>query len=192
MPNIVDLLGKLDKRTLAREIGSVHDDARSQYRVSRTTVRDYDEFIALIGDYFNYHYCKCFRAVRVDRHVAIARAREVIENAYRRRHGDFWTAFSDASEGTNGGVGAVLDAIADSLKEEHEREYVAGVLVEYIPSTSFERRVDMVRQFFRYCGHELPASVRLDQPERYARYLERMILAYVKGRSEVLERLEEA
>jgi hypothetical protein len=191
MPSIVDLLSELDKITLAREIASLHDEARVQYRY-RTTVRDYDEFIALIGDYFNYHYCKCFRAVRVDRYVAIERAKEAIEKVYGRRHGDFSSAFLDASEGTNGGVGAVLDAIADSLKEDHEREYVAGVLAEYIPSTSTERRVDMVRQFFHYCGHELPASIRLDQPERYARHLERMILAYVKGRSEVLERLEEA
>lgn len=192
MANIVDILRDLDRRTIAREIGNVHDEARSQYRYLKTTVRDYDEFIDLIGDYFNYHYCTCFSTIRVDRYVAIARAKDAIEAMYRRRNGDFWSAFADASQGTNGGVGAVLDAIADFLKEEHEREYVAGVLAEYIPSTAFERRVDMVRQFFRYCGHELPASIRVDQPERYAPHLERMIVAYVKGRSEVLERLDKA
>ena len=54
---------------------------------------------------------------------ATGKAKEIVEQEYRRRQGDIVTAYNNAHDGTNGGLRAILDIIAEKLKAEgHEIE----------------------------------------------------------------------
>ena len=59
MGNIDALLDALDERTIAREIGLRHDEARMRYRLDSNTVSDFDQFSSTIADYYNNHFTEC-------------------------------------------------------------------------------------------------------------------------------------
>ena len=78
---------------------------------------------------------------------AYGRAKELLEREYRKRNGDIVSAFNDACDGTNGGLRAVLDAIADGLKAEVIERYITDVFDRYVAPNSWESKVDIIRQF---------------------------------------------
>lgn len=176
------LLDALDERTIAQRVGLVHDEARLNYRLASNTVRDFDEFAQVIGEYYNYHFACCSsRGGRLSEAEATGRAKDLVVKAYRRQHGDISSAFNDAHEGTNGGLRAILDAIAELLKEEAVEHYTRDQFDRHVAPNSWEDQVEIIREFVRECGSFLGSSIRPDQPERYARNYEDLIRSYVQA-----------
>ena len=91
------------------------------------------------------------------------------------------TAFNNAHDGTRGGLRVVLDKIAEALKAEAVRRYTRDVLERHVTPNSWERKVEIIRQFIARCGVDLSGSLRTDQPERYAQDYQTLIRAYVDG-----------
>jgi len=183
MSRIDSLLLALDERTIAQRIGIRHDEARMRYHLRSNTVRDFDQFGAVIADYYDHHYTSCVsNGGRLAPSEAYGRAKELLENEYRkRRRGDIVSAFNDAHDGTNGGMRVVLDVIAESLKAEVIERYVSDVFDRHVTPNSWEQKVDIIRQFISWCGHILPSSVAASQPERYAQNYGELIRVYVQG-----------
>lgn len=182
MPNIDTLLMELDERNLARRVSVPHDNARVNYRLHSNTVSSFDEFMRIIGDYFNYHFGACVSVGgRMSSTEAGGRAREIIEKDYRRRNGDIMTAFNNAADGTNGGLRVVLDTIADGLKAESLERCIEDAFDRHVAPNSWEQKVEIIRQFISRCGAYLSSSIRADQPERYARDYKELIRSYVQG-----------
>ena len=59
MPHIESLLMELDERNLARKVGLEHDNARISFPLHSNTVSSFDEFMQVIGEYYNYHFSRC-------------------------------------------------------------------------------------------------------------------------------------
>ena len=153
-----------------------------QYPLRSNTVRDFDEFTNLIGDYYNYHFTKCVSSGgSLSKVEASGRAKEILEGEYRRRGGNITTAFNDAHEGTNGGMRAILDLLSERLKAESVQRYVRDVFDREVAPNSWEDKVEIIRQFISQCGMQLSSSVRADQPERYAHDFEALIRSYVQA-----------
>jgi len=182
MGNINALLDALDERTIAKEIGIPNDEARMQYRLDSNTVSSFDRFSDLIADYYNYHFTRCVSGGgRLSASEAGGRAKELIEREYRKRGGDIVSAFNNAQGGTNGGVMAVLDMIAEGIKTESVERYIRSMFDCHVTPNSWDEKVDIIRQFIRHCGGQLSGDVRSAQPEAYASNYEQLIRSYING-----------
>ncbi len=182
MATIDSLLLALDERTIAQRIGIPHDEKRMRYHLESNTVRDFDQFSALIGDYYNYHYTTCVsNGGELAPSVATSKAKGLLDNAYRRRRGDIVSAFNDAHDGTNGGMRVILDLIAEGLKAEVVEDYVRDVFDRHVAPSSWEQKVEMIRQFISLYGNVLSSSVASNQPERYAHDYNGLIRSFVEG-----------
>ena len=174
------LISELDERNIARRIGIKHDEARMSFALLNNTVRDFNEFNRLIGDYCNHHFSMCISpGGRFSEAQATSWGKELIEREYRRRGGDIVSAYNDAHDGTNGGVRAVLDIIAEGLKAESVERFIRDTLDRYVAPNSWDTKVEIIRQFIEYCGVHLSNSIRRDQPERYAQNYQELIRSYV-------------
>jgi hypothetical protein len=193
MASIENLLAELDERTIAQRIGVQHDEARMQYQLRSNTVESFDEFNRIISDYYNHHFTTCVsRGGSLPLSEASGRAKELLEQEYRRRNGDVVMAYNDAHDGTNGGLRVVLDMIAEAIKAESIERYTRDVFDRYVTPNSWEQKVEIIRQFIAQCGVSLSSSIRTDQPERYASNYQELIRAYVsalQGTSSIFRRL---
>ncbi len=182
MGSLQGLLAELDETAIAKNVAIPHDEARMRYSLMRNTVQDYSEFVDVISTYYNYHVSECVaHGGFVSRTEASGRAKEILQQEYRRVGGDINTAYNDAHDGTNGGLRIVLDRLADRLKAEAVERYVRDAFDRHVEPVSWEQKVDIMRQVLARYNHEFPSSIRMDQPERYASNYEEIIRAVVEG-----------
>jgi len=182
MGNIDALLDALDERTIAREIGLRHDEARMRYRLDSNTVSDFDQFSSTIADYYNHHFTECVSGGgSLSLAEAGGRAKEILDRAYRRRGGDITSAFNNAHDGTDGGMRAVLDIICEGIKAESVERYIRDMFDRHVAPNSWDDKVDIIRQFISNCGAQLSASIRASQPEAYAQNFEELIRSYTNA-----------
>ena len=106
MASIHSLLAALDERTIAQRIGIANDETRMRYPLRSNTVRSFDEFSNVIGDYYNYHFTSCVSGGgSLSRAEAAGRAKEILEREYRRQSGgDIVGAFNDAHDRIRGAI----------------------------------------------------------------------------------------
>jgi hypothetical protein len=190
---IDSILSELDERHIAQQVAIPHDEARLSYVLSRNTVSDFREFERIIGDYYNHHFTRCVsRGGTLSSSDAVGRAKEILESEYRRRGGDIVSAYNDAHDGTNGGLRTILDILANHLKLETVERHIRGVFDRYVQPNSWPDKVDIMEQFLARAAQHLSPSIRLDEPERYARDYQDLIRAYVEAlqtTSSILRRL---
>ncbi len=185
MGSLEGLLAEMDELAIARAVGVHHDEARMQYSLSKNTVDSFQEFTDVIADYYNYHVSKCVvHGGFLSRSESAGRAKEMLEQEYRRQRGNLTTAYNDAHDGTNGGLRVVLDRIAEQLKAESVERHIRDAFDRFVDPTAWEQKVGIIKQFIARFGHMLSSSIRADQPERYAQNYEELIREYV----EVLKR----
>ena len=191
--SVQSLLSEIDERSIARRVGISHDEARMRYPLSSNTVRNFDEFTHTIGDYYNKHFSSCVSyGGYMSNSEASGRAKELLEQEYRKRGGDIVMVYNDAHDGTNGGMRAVLDIIAEGLKAQSVERHIRDAFDRYVAPNSWERKVDIIRQFISYCGTYLSSAIHAHQPERYAQNYQELIRSYVdalKGTSSIFRRL---
>ena len=181
MPSIEALLSDLDERTIAQRVGIAHDEARMNYRPRSNTVRRYDEFTDLIGDYVQYHYSRCIsHGGHLSRAESAGRGKEMINQELRRQGGDVVSCFRDCHDGVNGGVRHCLDVLCESMKADAVEYYTRHTFDLHLPPDNWGLRVRMVGQFIQRCGVALP-GIDPSTPERYARDLEELIRAFLRG-----------
>jgi len=174
------LLEMLDEQGIARNVSIPHDEARMRYSLRKNTVSNFEEFTGVITDYYNHHVSQCvMHGGYLSRTEAAGRAKQILEQEYRRQGGTIVTAFNDSHDGTNGGLRVVLDRIAESLKTESVERYIREAFDRYVEPNSWEQKVDIMRQFIARFGHLLSSSIRANQPERYAQNYEELIRSYV-------------
>jgi hypothetical protein len=178
--SIDGLMAELEERTMAQRVAIPHDEARMRYPLHSNIIANFHEFNWVIGDYFNHHFTTCVsNGGRLSAAEAAGRAKEILEQEYRRRGGDIVMAYNDAHDGTNGGMRLVLDTIAEGLKAESVERYVRDAFDRYVAPNSWEQKVAIIRQFIARCGVHLASSIRPDQPERYAQNYQELINSYV-------------
>jgi hypothetical protein len=182
MVSIEALLEELEERMIAKKVGIPNDEARISFALKKNTVDNFDEFSRIIGDYYNHHFTQCVsRGGSLSTSEATGRAKEILEREYRRRAGDVVTAFNDAHDGTNGGLRVALDTIAESIKAESVERYIRDVFDRHVTPNSWDKKVEIVRQFINQNRAVFGSSINQDQPERYAQNYQELIRSYVNG-----------
>ncbi len=170
MNELEQILRALDERELNLAVGRKHDEVRMRYPLQRVTVEDFREFEQIIGDYYAHHFGACVApGARLPPHEAQARAKQLIEDEYRRTRGQTLNnACDDAMEGREGGMRKLLDILCDGLKRESEANYAAGVFDRFVVPNRFADKVELIRQLIGRFSGILPASVVHGQPEEFA------------------------
>ena len=181
MAMINSILAALDERHIAQQVGLHHDEVRMSYRLDRNTVRSFDEFSAILADYLNYHFAATSNGGTLPRHQAASQAKQYVEREYRRHDSDIVGAFNDARDGTNGGMRAILDTIAQALKSEAIEQYVRDVFDRHVAPSDWDTKMEIIRQFIAQSGPNLASSIRADQPERYAHNYQELIQSYARA-----------
>lgn len=182
MVSIEALLKEIDERVIAKKVGIPNDEARISFDIKKNTVGNFDEFSRIIGDYYNHHFTQCVsRGGSLSTSEASGRAKEILDREYRRRDGDVVTAFNDSHDGTNGGLRVVLDTIADSIKAESVERYIRDVFDRHVTPNSWDKKVEIIRQFIYQTSVDIGSSINKDQPERYAQNYQELIRSYVNG-----------
>ena len=182
MVDIRALLRDLEETTIAERVGRLHDEARARYALLSLTVPNIQDFYDVIGDYYNYHFMECVsHGGHLSRGEAIARAREILEQHYKRHGGNITTAFNDAHYGTNAGLYQSLNIISDALKSEAVEHYVRNVFDHYVAPNRWPDKVEIVRQLLAHFRDILPASIQAEEPERFAQDYQELIHAYLSG-----------
>jgi len=180
MGSAESLLAALDERRIAERVGIPHDQARISYPLRSNTVSSFNEFDDLLADYCNHHSAACIgRGGVLFRADAAGKAKEILEQEYRRQGGGLVSAYNDAHDGTNGGMRLILDRIAEGLKAEAVRHYMREIFDRHVSPNSWEQKVAIIREFIANCGVHLASAIRSDQPERYAHDYEELIRSYV-------------
>jgi len=172
----------LDEREIAARVAIKHDEARARYALSRNRVSTYEEFTDQITRYYDYHFATCIAGGgRLSPAEARSEAKQLLESQLRRGEGDIVTWFVRARDGVEGGLRVALDAICEALKAKAVTAYVRDVFESHLVPQAWEDRVEMIRQFVRNLDPSIRASIRVDQPERYAHDSVALIDEYVRG-----------
>jgi hypothetical protein len=182
MVSIEALLKEIDERVIAKKVGIPNDEARISFIIKKNTVDNFDEFSRIIGDYYNHHFTKCVsKGGSLSTSDAAGRAKEILDREYRRSDGDVVTAFNDSHDGTNGGLRLVLDTIAENIKAESIERYIRDVFDRHVTPNSWDKKVEIIRQFINQTSVDIGSSIKKDQPERYAQNYQEVIRSYVNG-----------
>ena len=183
MTSIASILSALDERNIAQRVAIPHDEARMSFHLNSNIVASFQEFSDILGDYYAHHHSRCIsRGGHMSRMEASGRAKEIVDNHYQRRfRSDIATAFTNANDGMEGGVGAILDIIANNLKEESVERYVREVFDHHVTPNSWSEQVEIIREFIARCGMQLSPGVSSDEAERHARDYKTLIRSYVDG-----------
>ena len=182
MGSLDSLMAEIDELAIARNVGIPHDEVRMKYSPGKNTVESFKEFSDLIADYCNYHVSRCIlHGGSLSRTEAAGKAKEILEQQYRRQGGNIMSAYTVARDGIEGGLRTIIDRISEQLKEESVERYIRDAFDKFVDPASFAQKVNIIRQLFARFGHHLSSSIRLDQPERYAANFEELIRAYVES-----------
>lgn len=180
MTSVNRLISELDESKIAKEIAIKHDESRMKYSLKKNTVKNFDEFSFEIGKFTAYQVSKCISCGgSLSPDQASSWAKDLLEREYRRHGSNLIGAYNNAHDGTNGGMRAVLDTITDALKAESIERYVRSVFDRHIPPDSWPQKVLIMKQLFENFGTLFPATIRKDQPERYAQNYQELIRGYV-------------
>jgi hypothetical protein len=178
MSEFKKLLELLDERNLTSHVASYHDTARLQFTLSSNQVNSFQEFQQRIGEFYNHQLTHALGGGPLPVYEARRRAKDILERAYRRRRQSLNNAIADAIEGTNGGMRAILDTIADAMKEESTQNFTEEAFDEVCPPNSWTGKVDLMRQFQQQYGEALGEPVRSMPAEAYAAHYKELIQAF--------------
>lgn len=175
------LMNALDPRTIAREVASIHDDARASYVMRQIKVQNFREFLDALADYANHHHRYVggtSGATNIPQ--AAGRARAIIENAYRRRNQSIKAAYRNALEGTEGGLRAILDTLCEHYRDEAVSAYTREMLDLHVSPVEPRAQERIVRELFEmlqpFAG-PLQPDIDLGDPRYYASSYESLVRA---------------
>jgi len=166
---------ELDPRLMARRVGSVHDDARIRYRLRSNRVEDFEEFIQVLMNYYNYHHQHCFGSM-LPLLEASERAKEIVERGLRHHGGNLLSGYEQARTGVHGGMRVMLDLIADHLREEGIRRHVNHVIDQYVIPTNWDEKVALIKELLEFF---VDATIDCSTPERYASDYKALVEVYI-------------
>jgi len=164
---IASLMHDLHPRTVAARVSIPHDRARMTYPTpnSVNSLRDFEDEV---GRYVQHHYRSCIvPGGSLSLSDARSMGKEMVEREYRRRKGNIVSAYRDVCDGVVS-LRAILDIIADALKEEAIVRYTKDVIDRHVDRSNYEEIVACMRELIATCGPHLGTEFQTNRPERYA------------------------
>lgn len=184
------IAAQIDELTLARKFAIPVDSARASYVLASSTVASYDEFIGIVESFFVHlqTYTNAGTPAVPDAECVADRAMALLNETFRS-HGGAQAAYAQARDGTEGGIRAVLDAMTEQYKTRLQADHVAVVLEKAVAAMSWPDRIRFTQAAMNRLRPFLPAEIRDEPPERFARQAADIAKAYVRSTSPMLRLL---
>ena len=168
--------------TLTRKFDIPIDSARASFVLTSSTVESYDEFCGIIEALF----------IHIESHknpeVAVASdLQQARKDAMSLLSRAFWNnggtrgAFARARTGIDGGIRSVLDAMTERYKAEQRAIHIETFLKMAIDGMDRADQVRFARGAMERLGPMLPAELRREAPERFAKHIDQIARAYAKS-----------
>ncbi len=183
---INSLLSALEPQTIIDRVEDPHNNARLRYQLRANRVESYEEFCRIIGDYYAFHSTQCVAVGgKMTDIVATSRAKDILAQHYKREGGDINSAFKDASDGTNGGMSAILNYIADDFRQKAVNEYVQDMFDRHVKPYSLEERIRIIRELLQHYREFLSPTIDVHHPEFYGHEYKDLVLALANARKSI-------
>ena len=147
---ILDLIGQdhVNRHVLVK-----HDEARETFRSPRMVVSDHEEFKYLVTSYVEHH-LKSVGEGSPSPAAAFGQAKGILDHAFGqdRFQEGYPAALQMALDGSQGGMRAILNEIADALKSRALNNYMDHVFHQHINVLSKTDNMALSRAFYQRFG----------------------------------------
>ena len=183
------VLAEIDAEALSRKIGLPVDSARASYVMGDVLIESSAEF----NDAVSAFYLTLLRhtypePVSADPVELADEALDLLERAFTDK-GGVNAARAEARDGIHGGMRFVLDVMTEQYKVGQQSKHVSRVLQEALDPLDWSQRVAFMRAFLDRLGPQLPAKIRDQPPERFARHYGDILQTYAQSLDRVKQLL---
>jgi len=191
--SIKDILDLLHIDIIGKEVESVHDMIRESYKVKKYVVEDYREFIDQVSTYYSYHwttwnnfpialpyeYAKEYAERKLDmsHDTRIHKVQNILSKG---SGGNYLVAAKNCMTGRHGGLPAVIDIIAESIKEDAVHCYVSSVFLHSVNPLDYYKKVAFMQEYLELYGAILIPEEELLSPHELAGNLEAVLQHHVR------------
>ena len=153
----------LHPKVVIEKVDLPHDTARGKYRLRSTIVGSHAEFERIIIDYSGHHMKEVFNGTSLPPDHLLSNAQNYLEHA-----GGLKQAVFIGLSGTDGGMGTVLNNIAEGFREEGRKAYFEYVINTFVDPLSFDEVVEVMRNLKDALVDFSPQAFAYVQPEAMA------------------------
>jgi len=178
---LAHLLTELSAEKIAQEVLLPIDTARASYLVDRVTVTSFKEFLDCITAFYAHilRHCGHLKGV-IDYNQVGSAPLDLLRRTFASA-GEEKGAYSEAVEGTHGGLRRVFDEMTQLLKEEERRKYIRMVLKTAMDPFDLDGKTALIQSLMNHLGPALPAEIQNQPAERFASEYETIIEAYAQS-----------
>jgi hypothetical protein len=166
---INEIMSLLDVEEMAKRFGLLHMSIRENYKLPVLVVKDYDQFVTILTEYYEMHYFKRYRIekdLKLPEHWAYRYVRSLMDSTFQS-DGGYEFAFGIAKTGANGGLKMLIDKIYQHFLREDEETYI-NYIINLAMGLTWEGRVELMRQYLKMVGRNMPENITTKSPERLA------------------------
>jgi len=147
------ILDLLDQETINRTVLLQHDYARETFKLPRITVRDHQEFAYLLRSYVEHH-VRTVGDGELSEATSFGEAKRIVDYAFNQDpyQEGYARALQMALDGSEGGMRAVLNEVADALKRRALQAYTDHVYHHHINVNSKDDNRALSRAFYHRFG----------------------------------------
>ena len=174
------VISQINQQALAQKFDIPIDSARGSYVLDSSTVASYDQFLDTIEAFYVHlqRHTGSQVADSVDPKATRAEGLALLERAFQRQGGS-QAACARATDGTGGGMRRILDALTEQYKNDQQAQFIQRIFKDTLDGLDWDERVGFMQATLKRLGPNLPAEIRSQPPERFARHYEVIVQAYV-------------
>lgn len=180
--NISEIFALLDPETMAKRFGLIYMAIRETYVPRNIVANTFDEFMAIMADFFKTLFLGRLNLkadVEMPVEYSYGFARDILDKAFQGQ-GGLEYAYHICKTGIDGGIKTLLDRIYYVLLKQEEERYAMFIL-EMVIRMDWETKVELMRQYIRRFGNNLPDGSPMKNPEQLALHCEEIIRNHVEN-----------
>jgi hypothetical protein len=174
------VLSEIGAESLTEKIGLPIDSARAAYLVRDVVVESHEAFYDEIESFYLAMLRQSAGGSVTASDMLAAEAHDLLSRAFADK-GGVEAALAEALYGTSGGMRYILDVITERFRAEQQAKWVNQVLKTALDALDWNARVAFMKAFLARISPQLPAEIRSQPPERFARHYEVVLQEYVKS-----------
>lgn len=176
-----EIMDMLDVDEMAKKFGIPHYTIRESYTPKKMIVKDYNEFMEIVGDYYRIHYLKRANTDEktvLPEHYLYGLVRTLLDHLFGN-DGGIEYAYSICVRGIDGGIKMVLDRIYQYFLNEDEDMY-ATLIIDKAVKLDWDNKIELVKQYQQKFKGEI-GNIKMKDPNRLAGDLKTLIMNHVKA-----------
>ena len=163
MTRLNDIMRHLNPKVVAQKVDLPNDTARGKFVLRSTIVHSHSEFEKVIIGYTDHHMKEVFDGGSLPPDHLLLKAQTFLEH-----NGGINQAIFTGLSGTEGGMGTVLNNIAEGFREEGRKGYFEYVVNTYVDPLSFDEVVEVMKKLKESLVDFSPQAFAYVQPEAMA------------------------